>query len=118
MAWHYKQYQDEQSAADRTTYAATECTAMKATVGLWSDPHPVQPQDFRHGTVSPILLDTQGCRISSEPVKGSVVGNERTHIFEWPSCPYYDAISSENRVPFASPEAAEAAGYRPAHNCP
>ena len=52
MAWQYKQYQDEQSAADRTTYAATECTAMKASVGLWSDPHPVQPQDFRHGRLA------------------------------------------------------------------
>jgi endonuclease YncB( thermonuclease family) len=41
MAWHYKQYQDEQSAADRATYAAAECTAMKARVGLWRDPHPV-----------------------------------------------------------------------------
>src|SRR5260370_33906997 len=78
MAWHYKQYQDEQTAAERVSYAAAECIAMKARVGLWSDPHPVQPQDFRHGTVSPILLDAQGCRISSEPVNGPVVGNERS----------------------------------------
>jgi len=118
MAWHYKQYQDEQTADERVSYAAAECIAMKARVGLWSDPHPVQPQDFRHGTVSPILLDAQGCRISSEPVSGPVVGNERSHIFEWPQCPYYASISPDNRVPFASPQAAEAAGYRPAHNCP
>lgn len=48
MAWHYKQYQDAQSPAERGAYAAAECLAMKARIGLWSDPHPVQPQDWRH----------------------------------------------------------------------
>jgi endonuclease YncB( thermonuclease family) len=118
MAWHYKQYEDEQSPSDRQAYAAAECSAMKAKIGLWNDPHPVQPQDFRHGTISPPLLDSNGCRISSEPTSGPVVGSARSHIFEWPGCPYYDAISPDNRVPFPSPQVAEAAGYRPAHNCP
>ncbi len=118
MAWHYKQYEDEQSPADRTAYAAAECAAMKAKIGLWSDPHPVQPQDFRHGTESPLLLDANGCRTGSEPTSGPVLGDASSHIFEWPGCPYYSAISSDNRVPFPSPQAAEQAGYRPAHNCP
>jgi endonuclease YncB( thermonuclease family) len=34
MAWHYKQYEDEQSPDDRTAYAAAECAAMKAKIGL------------------------------------------------------------------------------------
>src|SRR5713101_5759996 len=118
MAWHYKQYEDEQSPADREAYATAECAAMKAKIGLWNDPHPVQPQNFRHGTTSPLLLDPKGCRMSSEPTSGPVVGNSRSHIFEWPGCPYYSDISPDNRVPFPSPQAAEAAGYRPAHNCP
>ena len=118
MAWHYKQYEDEQSPTERQAYAAAECTAMKSKIGLWSEPHPVQPQDFRHATNSPLLFDAQGCRISSEPTSGVVRGNARSHIFEWPGCPYYDAISPDNRVPFPSPQVAEGAGYRPAHNCP
>jgi endonuclease YncB( thermonuclease family) len=118
MAWHYKQYEDEQSPVDRTAYAAAECAAMKAQIGLWSDPHPIQPQDFRHGTHSSLLFDANGCRISSEPTSGPVIGNARSHIFEWPVCPYYSTISPDNRVPFPSPEAAQQAGYRPAHNCP
>src|SRR5216684_4030803 len=118
MAWHYKQFQDEQSPSDREAYATAECAAMKSKLGLWSDPHPVQPQDFRHGTNSSLLLDPKGCRTSSEPTSGPVVGNSRSHIFEWPGCPYYSDISPDNRVPFPSPQAAEAAGYRPAHNCP
>lgn len=118
LAWHYKQYQDEQSPSDRETYAAAECTAMKKKIGLWGDPRPEQPQDFRHGTNSPLLFDINGCRKSSEPATGPVVGNSRTHIFQWPGCPYYATISSDSQVPFPSPEAARAAGYRPARNCP
>jgi endonuclease YncB( thermonuclease family) len=118
MAWHYKQYEDQQSAADRGAYAAAECNAMKSRIGLWGYPHPLQPQDFRHGTNSPLLLDADGCRKSSAPTSGPVVGSARSHIFEWPGCPYYSEISPDNRVEFASPQAAEAAGYRPAHNCP
>jgi len=91
---------------------------MKAKIGLWGEPHPVQPQDFRHGTHSPLLFDANGCRTSSEPTSGPVIGNARSHIFEWPGCPYYSAISPDNRVPFPSPRAAAQAGFRPAHNCP
>jgi endonuclease YncB( thermonuclease family) len=47
MAWHYKQYQDEQSPADREAYASAECDAMKSRLGLWSDPHPVQTAGFQ-----------------------------------------------------------------------
>lgn len=118
MAWHYKQYQDQQSTADRETYAAAECNAMKEKLGLWSDSHPVQPQDFRHGTSSPLLYDANGCRRSSEPMSGAVIGNARSHIFEWSGCPYYSSISPDNQIPFPSPQVAEQAGYRPAHNCP
>jgi len=32
MAWHYKQFEDEQSPANRAAYAAAECGAMKASV--------------------------------------------------------------------------------------
>ena len=118
MAWHYKQYEDEQSATGRALYAAAECTAMKSRIGLWSDPHPIRPWDFRHGTNSPLLFDASGCRRSSEPTSGAVVRNASRYIFEWPGCPYFSAIPPGDRVEFASPQAAEAAGYRPAHNCP
>jgi endonuclease YncB( thermonuclease family) len=118
MAWHYKQYQDEQSPGDRDTYAAAECAAMKAKIGLWSDPHPIQPQDWRHATHSPMLLDANGCRTTSKPTSGPVVGDAQSHVFEWPGCPYYGAISPGRRVPFPNPQAAEAAGFRPARNCP
>ncbi len=48
MAWHYKQYQRDQSPADRHAYAAAEEQARTNHVGLWGDTNPVPPWDFRH----------------------------------------------------------------------
>jgi endonuclease YncB( thermonuclease family) len=49
LAWHYKYYQDEQSPADRRLYAEAEAGARKAGRGLWADPGPTPPWDFRRG---------------------------------------------------------------------
>lgn len=46
MAWHYKDYQKEQSLADRNAYAAAENTARTSKCGLW-DGNPVSPSEFR-----------------------------------------------------------------------
>jgi endonuclease YncB( thermonuclease family) len=50
LAWHYKEFQSEQSPADRRTYASAETTARTARVGLWSEPNPIAPWDWRHGS--------------------------------------------------------------------
>jgi endonuclease YncB( thermonuclease family) len=47
MAWHYKQYQKEQSSVDRTAYAKAEELAKAEKLGLWFDPSPTPPWDFR-----------------------------------------------------------------------
>jgi endonuclease YncB( thermonuclease family) len=47
MAWHYKEYEREQSATDRTTYAAAETAARQQRAGLWRDANQTPPWDFR-----------------------------------------------------------------------
>jgi endonuclease YncB( thermonuclease family) len=47
MAWHYKEYEREQSATDRATYAAAETIARQQRAGLWRDANPTPPWDFR-----------------------------------------------------------------------
>lgn len=47
LAWHYKEYQGEQTAADREAYARAEDAAKGQRVGLWKDGQPVAPWDFR-----------------------------------------------------------------------
>lgn len=45
-AWHYKQYQSEQSASDRNSYSKAEEAAASRREGLWhGDPMP--PWEFR-----------------------------------------------------------------------
>ena len=48
LAWHYKQYQREQSPTDQQSYAAAEIEARAAKLGLWRDTDPMPPWEFRH----------------------------------------------------------------------
>jgi endonuclease YncB( thermonuclease family) len=47
MAWHYKDYQREQTAEDRELYATAEDEARNVRRGLWQDADPVEPSAFR-----------------------------------------------------------------------
>ena len=47
LAWHYKEYQREQTPEDRELYARAEDEARAARRGLWQDPDPVEPSAFR-----------------------------------------------------------------------
>jgi endonuclease YncB( thermonuclease family) len=47
MAWHYKDYEREQSPADREIYARAEDEARNARRGLWIDANPIEPSEFR-----------------------------------------------------------------------
>lgn len=47
LAWHYKQYQREQSETDRITYAQAEEQARSVRLGIRSDTNPTPPWDWR-----------------------------------------------------------------------
>lgn len=47
FAWHYKQYQREQSREDRSAYAEVEHEAQRVHAGLWRDASPVAPWAWR-----------------------------------------------------------------------
>lgn len=47
MAWHYKQYEREQSASDRLLYANAENQARSRQAGLWRDDNPTPPWEYR-----------------------------------------------------------------------
>ncbi len=47
MAWHYKQYQSEQTKEERDTYAQAEQEAKAQAIGLWKDKNPIPPWEFR-----------------------------------------------------------------------
>jgi endonuclease YncB( thermonuclease family) len=49
LAWHYKKYQNEQSRSDRLLYAQAEEQARQRRIGLWRDPSPTPPWEWRKG---------------------------------------------------------------------
>ncbi|MBC7933521.1 MAG: thermonuclease family protein [Rubrivivax sp.] len=120
LAWHYKEYQNEQSDADRKRYASVETVAKESGLGLWADAAAVAPWSYRHSstveawkrTETPVVPD-----VATTP-QGSILGNRNSSIYHWPGCPNYNDIAVRNRVAFSSREEAEKAGYRAAKNCP
>ena len=46
LAWHYKKYSNDHTLSIYEQYAKGE------KIGLWSDPNPIPPWDFRRGIVS------------------------------------------------------------------
>ena len=62
FAWHYKEYQKEQSASDRLAYTDAEAFARNMRFGLWSDPKPMPPWEWRHGGNQPTAHSSaSGC---------------------------------------------------------
>jgi len=49
LAWHYKKYAGEQSDVDRRLYADAETDARNAGQGLWREPSPIPPWEWRRG---------------------------------------------------------------------
>lgn len=47
LAWHFKRFQDEQSAEDRQAYSAAEDEARQRRAGLWSFQDPMPPWECR-----------------------------------------------------------------------
>ena len=48
LAWHYKQYAKQRPRGERERYAAAETEAHLRRLGLWADPHPTAPWEWRH----------------------------------------------------------------------
>ena len=49
MAWWYRYYKKEQSPEDRGRYESAEDEAKARKWGLWADPKPINPYDWRKG---------------------------------------------------------------------
>lgn len=47
MAWHFKRYEMEQPLEERIVYGAAEKKAREEHTGLWREPHPVPPWQYR-----------------------------------------------------------------------
>lgn len=101
-AWHYVKY-----APDDKDLARLEEEARTARRGLWSDPKPVPPWEWRAARRAPVPAESVG----------RVVANQRSKVYHRPNCPNAAKILEKNRLTFTSVKEAEAAGYRAARDC-
>jgi endonuclease YncB( thermonuclease family) len=101
MAWWYRRY-----APHDPTLSRLEAEARAAKRGLWSQPNPVPPWEWRsRGPVPPADL------------AGKFLGNKRSHVYHKPGCQNAASMSPANRIIFESADAAKRVGYRPARDC-
>ncbi len=85
MAWHYKRYSSERHLAE------LEIETRQNKAGLWSDPHPIPPRDFRHGKRTVTKRKTAGEKETQAAQKSIVYhGNVKSKKFHRPSCRHYN----------------------------
>jgi endonuclease YncB( thermonuclease family) len=49
FAWHYKQYEKDQTSEDQISYAQAEVLARQQQLGLWVLESPIPPWEYRRG---------------------------------------------------------------------
>ena len=69
MAWHFKRYADEQTPADRDAYSAAEKAAQGARRGIWSDPEPIPPWEWRKRQASTLKRTFAEALLPPQPAK-------------------------------------------------
>src|SRR5262249_27349537 len=100
FAWFYRQYARELSRNDATAYEQAEDRARREKRGLWTDPNPTPPWDFRRGSREVPLK-----RVTPGVAAGEVIGNRASKIYHLPGCPDYSKVSERNREVFATESA-------------
>ena len=58
MAWHYSEYEKEQSKTDRDLYREAEATAREMKIGLWKEVSSLAPSVFRKKLIKVFNLES------------------------------------------------------------
>jgi micrococcal nuclease len=120
-AWWFRRY-----APNDRVLETLEGEAREAGRGLWADPKPVPPWDWRKAhrkleAAVPRRLPAQGRVTGADPTpiteSPPIVANRRSRLYHTPGCRTYEATSLQNRELFSTVANAEAAGYRRAGTC-
>jgi endonuclease YncB( thermonuclease family) len=119
-AWWYRHYRNEQSPEDRGRYEFAEQEARVKRAGLWRQPDPVPPWEWRHAR-QPVPREsragsarqTESCRI-----KGNI-NDTGERIYHRPGQQHYEDTqisTARGERWFCSETEARAAGWRAARN--
>ncbi len=120
-AWFYRAYAKELRLGIAEAYELAENAAKTGKRGLWADPSPTPPWEFRRGKTAKAPGSSGIAGRGPKPpatATGPIIGYRNSNIYHLPNCPDYSKVSERNRVPFKTEAEAQAAGYRKARNCP
>ena len=118
MAWRYGAGPVDQRLVD------AERDARRSRAGLWADPAPVPPWQWRHqhqgdaaagGLPGSTSNGSRTARVDIRDARGPFHGNTHSHVYHRPGCPHYNCKSCEET--FLTTQSAEEAGYTPAGDC-
>lgn len=115
-AWHYKQYQSDQSPDDRVKYSAAEDTARQTRLAIWSESNPIPPWEYRRGGNTSAQIQNYANQTTAEPntiSQGTVsdpVKMSRSGICHGPGTTYY--LKTKNFTPYDTLDACLRAGGR------
>jgi hypothetical protein len=73
MAWFYRYYENELPVNVVEVYKLTETLARREKRGLWADPSPTPPWDFRRGK-------------TTKAAGGPIIGNRKSKIYHMSNC--------------------------------
>ena len=107
MAWHYKQY------SRNPEFAKLEFQARAKKIGLWADPDPVSPWEYRRQKRSGNSSTT--LKSVTEKSDGPYHGNTSSMVFHRKGCRSYNCKNCT--VTFDNREAAINAGYKACGVC-
>lgn len=109
MAWHYLKY-DKSKALQKL-----EDEARAERRGLWADPKPTPPWEWRHSKKDQGSVAPRAPAKAPPVAKGPLHGNTRAKVFHRPGCKGYDC--KHCTAEFPTRKAAIEAGYRPCGAC-
>ena len=109
LAWHYVRYSNDPRLAD------AEREARAARRGLWAQPAPLAPWEFRRPSRPQRIASQRPTPAPAPQASAAYHGNRRSHVFHARGCQHYDCPNCDDG--FASAADAIAAGYRPHAAC-
>jgi endonuclease YncB( thermonuclease family) len=111
-AWMYRQYSPKPKSR-AAKYHNAEASAKVRKAGLWKDPNPMPPWEWRRAKRNSRKKSI--AKSSSDVVVGKYHGNVESRIFHKPGCRYYDCKHCTEG--FSSRAKAIRAGYKPCGMC-
>jgi len=113
-AWQYRKYCKEKFCDD---WKRTEYVAKVSKDGLWDDPHPEPPWEWRKKPKKQYVAAPAVTGATTKRVSRNITyhGNRRSHVFHSPSCRHYNCKNCVRS--FSSRERAINSGFRPCGLC-